>query len=111
MLKKKNSGEHNISKKGMIIMDKAIKIKVEKEYKFGGKIIATANNKEVGWLRYHHDLDNHKKVEISILEVRNGYELHNIEKLLLSYVSQLLPKWRYKVTYNYQNAIQFMHKK
>ena len=102
MLKKKNSGGHNISKKGMIIMDKTIKISVENGYKLGGKIIAIIDSKEVGWLRYHHNFDNRRNVEITILEVLEKYKPYGVDTLLLSYTSKLFPRWRYRITNNYK---------
>ena len=56
-------------------MDRKVTIRIADKHIFGGRIVATIDNKEVGWLRYHNNLDDKRKVEISVLEILEKYAI------------------------------------
>lgn len=82
-----------------------MKINIKEKTKYGGRIIAHRGNQEVGWLRYHIDFDDAKKITVSLLEVRYLYDRNEVEEVLLSYISEMYPSNIYTVEYDYKQKI------
>lgn len=78
-----------------------MKIKIKEKSKYGGRIIAHRGNQEVGYLIYHIDLYEDKKITVSQLDARYPYDRNEVEDVLLSYMYETYANEGYKIRCEY----------